>query len=144
MTKWAAPWSTSSVYTLFSGILRVTMAQRITNKWELKAGLNLWVAGLFINCMSSMGHKHKLSSYFIVRLQREMEMKVLTDSIKYLLLWYLSKSSCRIPGRKEDFLHYIPCKLCGVSIALTQQESYHQWKCFLALVYLTDWCQQHT
>ena len=127
------------------------MTGRIANKQGLTEGLNLWVAGLFIKRMNSTGHKHKLNLTLLLDLKEKRKyFEVLTASIKYLLLLYLSNSSCRIIlGRMEDFLHYIPCWLCGASFAPTSRDGlfpsmHREQKQFSALIYMTDRCRQHT
>lgn len=50
----------------------MTGTGRIT-KQGLKEGLNLWVAGLLIKCMNSMGHKHKHHLTLLVDLKEKMK-----------------------------------------------------------------------
>lgn len=126
-----------------SGTFGVTVTGRITNKQGLKEGLNPKAAGLVTKCMNSMGHKHR--PYLILFLHLKEQRKhseVPTASMKYVLLWYLSSSSCRvILGRTEDFLHYIPCP--DITGRLFPSTHHHQ-KQLLALIYTWARCQQHT
>lgn len=99
-----------------SGNFGVTVTGRITNKQGLKEGLNPKAAGLVTKCMNSMGHKHR--PYLILFLHLKEQRKhseVPTASMKYVLLWYLSSSSCRvILGRTKIS--------CTIFLALTSQE----------------------
>jgi len=57
--------------------------------------------------MKSMGHKHKHYLTLLLDVKEKSKyFEVMTASIKYLLLWYLSSI---ILGKMKDFLHSIPC-----------------------------------
>lgn len=93
-----------------SGTFGVTVTGRMTNKQGLKESLNPEAAGLVTKSMNSIGHKHRPRLTLFLHLKEQRKLSgVPTASMKYVLLWYLSSSSCGvILGRMEDFLHYIP------------------------------------
>lgn len=94
--------SISSVYILPSGTRWVTVTGRITNKRGLKEGLNPWVAGLFIKCMNSTGHKHKHYLTLLLDLKEKRKYsEVLTDCSASLVPWQFQQQS--IFGKDSRF-----------------------------------------
>lgn len=113
-----------------SGTFRVTVTGRMTNKQGLKEGLDPKAAGLVMKCTNPMDHKYRPHLTLFLHLK---EQRKHSASIKFVHLWYLSSSSCRvILGRMEDFLHYIPC--ADITGRLFPS-MHHQQKQLLVLIY---------
>lgn len=88
------------------------------------------------------GPQTQTPSHFVLTLKEQRKhSEVPTASMKYVLLWYLSSSSCRVLlGRMEDFLHRIPCAdITGRPFPSMQ----HQWEQLSALIYTRAPCQRH-
>lgn len=81
-----------------SGTFGVTVTGRMTNKQGLKEGLNPKAAELVTKCMNPMGHKHRPHLTLFLHLK---EQRKHSASMKHVLLWYLSSSSCRSDSGKD-------------------------------------------